>query len=933
MSRITEKRGALGSWSVKFKTETPKTIRDGLEFFDHVLITPTWVDPRTVKEAGVLAAAKYTGVLYVRDFEETNTVSGFGLAAWLGDSEDKGNNFETDVTIQATDDFQTAIETAYPEPRPLAIGTIHSPTSTSGHKITIRFGMSPRQALDKVSSAFGTEYRINPDFTIDFGTQSELYPTTDAPKATLVRKGAGHDPNLDSMPIRDAELKEDRKGYATRSIVVAEGVGPATAIASHDLDPGTTFVDPQGNTLIKKKIVSSSSTDSGFAPTQAQLQLARAAKLHREYRLNVEDMELRGRYEVGDTIFLYDPDSRAVDTTNPQRFRGRVIYPVSIRLEGQEGPITKKNGVYHRKADGTIVDITEYIDFADGSIELQVGAFARKLVDINEQVGPRLSSDPLVPNTPEITSNSSLAYVDNNGERRARITITWDTPTNEDGSAVVDGSHYSIRLRKDGDTAWDRRSVDWGENELEVNDLSVGLDYEFQIRAVDSANPPNRSDWSATTTVTANQDTTPPDTPAAPLVSGRPQQVQVKHELGLASGGTFNLPDDLEWLRVYGDTSDDFTPGPGNYLGRIGANKTHLRNAIPVLGEFQITTTAEMWFKVKAVDKSGNQSIPSGASPVTAELWENANIGSLNVGKLTAGTITASVKILGPEIIGGRMATADTGPRVELQDTNVDSIFFWTDDPDEANTPGQMNSQIVGSGSSRALLLAMRSPDVVGKELQNARFFARSPEVGTGVGARSEAQVTDSVGDVRGWLDIQVGEARLAGGIAGKPSYYGEVVLQDTSKITGGLAHLAVMDISGVRTGFVALKNDIVIAGLEGNRRIQVTPTRIEMVDDSDGLVAAFTNTETDFFKNVNMNGWDILGASDITGSQVTVNSDGQTQLSSGGSTKFWVDNSGGGGNSTDIVAFIPAAGGFRRLNVGVADSQAVGRRAVWFPN
>jgi hypothetical protein len=80
---------------------------------------------------------------------------------------------------------------------------------------------------------------------------------------------------------------------------------------------------------------------------------------------------------------------------------------------------------------------------------------------------------------------------------------------------------------------------------------------------------------------------------------------------------------------------------------------------VPAVGTFQVESTENIWVKVIAVDRSGNQSPPSASVQSSATLIDSAHISDLTVSKLTAGTLTAAV------ILAGSIKTATSGARVE----------------------------------------------------------------------------------------------------------------------------------------------------------------------------------------------------------------------------------------------------------------------------
>jgi hypothetical protein len=106
---------------------------------------------------------------------------------WLGDEDHKGKVIETKLVLTAK--TLTQCLTAVLPPA-VTLGTIHDPggTYTGTHQ-----WQTPRDALDIITAAFGVEYRVNGDGTLDVGTPAQLYNTT-APDSIITAHGrrAGH---------------------------------------------------------------------------------------------------------------------------------------------------------------------------------------------------------------------------------------------------------------------------------------------------------------------------------------------------------------------------------------------------------------------------------------------------------------------------------------------------------------------------------------------------------------------------------------------------------------------------------------------------------------------------------------------------------------------------------------------------------------------
>jgi hypothetical protein len=212
---------------------------------------------------------------------------------------------------------------------------------------------------------------------------------------------------------------------------------------------------------------------------------------------------------------------------------------------------------------------------------------------------------------------------------------------------------------------WQTTFVGWGTNAFTIMELTPGVKYELQIRAVDGAIPPNQSAWSASSLVDTVGDLTAPSTPALPEVHGSTIAIQVIHRLGKASGGIFNLEPDIDHLAVHVGTTSSFSPSSVNKVGELIATAGMVQQSIAAIGTFQIADIGNVYVKVVAVDRAGNKSAPSGAVLAAPDLIDDQYISNLSVSKLTAGTITADT-ILAAEILVG------AGGNIGLREGSLD---------------------------------------------------------------------------------------------------------------------------------------------------------------------------------------------------------------------------------------------------------------------
>lgn len=699
----------LGSWSVTLREETPREILDRLGYFGHVAMISGRVNPAEYGD-NLLTMAKYVGVLTKREFDDIKRIGGQGMAVWLSDSDGKGEVFESPVSITGKTFAQT-ITTLMSGSTAVVVGTLYSVAGTySGTHVW----QSRGKAIDYVCSTMGAEWRVNGDATLDAGPIANLFKTT--PDCVIVRRDAGRDLTLTGL-TGDMQLSRDVEDFTTRVVLLAEGEGQATSTGSADI-LSNPYLDIRGNPVKRTRLISESETSTGNAEARAQLQLNRFTGTRNALRLAAQDIEVDGSFEVGDYVWVYDPDAGLYDTSNEVTFRGQRINPIKLRAVEASWPITSSMTVAYRHQDGSWLDLTAYFLPESGGTSIGVGELGRSLTNSGtEPVGPRPIPDTTIPGAVTwVLPFTTGVYLDGLGNTRARILASWNLPLNADGSTILDGSHYEIRYGVSPATTWQTVFAPWGDLQAQILDLSPGVTYDFQIRAVDLAG--NQGAWSTTVTATANPDTIPPSTPAPPTVAGSRLAIQITHTLGKASGGTYNLELDLDHLEVHVGSSTGFTPDNTTLKGKVSAHAGMIAAGIPAVGTVDVEETTTRYVKVIAVDQAGNRSSPSTAATATALLIDDAHISSLTASKITAGTISADL------IIGARIKTSDTGARAEL------------------NTSGfQMFN------GSNTLLVSLQSSGV---------FFMRSATSGARIDISnvSGLQIYNSGGTRTAWLDV-----------------------------------------------------------------------------------------------------------------------------------------------------------------------------------
>ena len=716
-----------GSWSVTLSPDTPRTIIDALQYYQHVVVSTGRHNP-ALEGASLFTSGRFTGVITGLDFQTENQgrgpiISGDCMATWLGNGSKVGPVVEGNNTpgssgngaIFTSAAYSTVVNTLVGVSS-LHVGTIYgmpAPATYTGTFIwaTVADALSSF-ATQVTQGALPTqiaEWRANNNATVDFGPVASLYRTT--PITAIVPNAPGLD-----MSVRGldgvAELIEDVKDYTTRVVVLASGSGASTAVGvanSADVGASVPYKDFYGSTVKMTRMISASGVSSVNATVSAQAALIPYTTPADQVRLSSSEYDIKGDLQCGDYVWLYDPDAGFIDTTGANEivFRGQRINPTKQRVIQVDWPVTSDMTVAYRDQNGNWYDLTDYIQFEDGTAtNLTVGGYNRNLVSTTEPVGSRPIPDNTIPGVPVFGAFSTTVYQGpSDGKTQAQIQVNWSTPANTDGTTMTDLDHYEIQYRPDlgifaqnpsynqlqsaaytynalaalGGTYrqlipqtvanWKVTFVAGGVNTLLIQELTPGVEYDFQIRAVDTADPPNYGAWSATTVFQANVDTIPPPTPDAPTVASNMASVQVTWDCGTSDGGTYTQPVDLNHIEVHGSYDPLFTPTSATKLGNVQANIGNITGRIPVVASFAIPPgqppAQNMYIKLIAVDTAGNKSNPSVSAGSTATLWSNAYITDLSVSKLTAGTVTASI------ILGGVIETGTSGQRVAMDSTGI----------------------------------------------------------------------------------------------------------------------------------------------------------------------------------------------------------------------------------------------------------------------
>ena len=583
-----------------------------------------------------------------------------------------------------------------------------APTATTANKkyTGSHYLESAYKAIKTISTSVGSEFKMNNDGTIDVGPASALFTghESNEPEAIIVRRLSGQDPSIKGYEGFDLTTEFNAEDYVSRVELIASNYGKDVNLGQADAKD-TPYKDLHGNTLERIQILSENDIPDTMRDIRAEAYLNEYNKIDRTLNVGLADYDISGDVNVGDIIYVYDPEVGFEDTAtdaaleNRDKFevtyQGQILNPVKIRIMGLSFPIATGMGVYYRDKDGNYTDVTDYTNFEVGSTQIEVGSTTR---NINEDlrgsasvIGVAASNEFTVPDAPTAFTAAVGTYQDGSGRPFAFANLSWTEPTNTNGSRITDGNMYRVRYRQvtdvDGNnlidsadnqvTDYEYLTVEFGTTAVVIKGLGPNNTYEFGVACID-----NSGFSGGFAVITAQQmptDSTVPPQPTPPentfgSIASNAARVQITHKLGAAktvdgdvisSPTNFTLPRDIDHLNVYRGTTSSFTISASNFVGEIQARAGHIDGNITAVQSFDISTAGGAYYRVTAVDVAGNESDPSTAVQVTEELIgtqyiEDAAITTIKVGEaqitdakidtLTASKITAGT-ISGKEII------------------------------------------------------------------------------------------------------------------------------------------------------------------------------------------------------------------------------------------------------------------------------------------
>ena len=779
---VTEKLMAPGQFNLTLNKETtPNNIINQIDAWGHIVIVPGDLNVQEFSDSTLLDSARYTGIVYSLEMgdESTVLVNGQGLVAYLGDGDTRGmpiaqtggasgvrayNNKTLEQTLDGTGTPKGILRQENGSQGPIRKGTITEPTDNSTYTGK-HYTESVLKALQFICQDLGVEFKISTKGLLDAGPSATLFSghTTD-PTAIIVRGQTGEDPNITGLSTTSLIAQYDASEFVSSVELIGSKYGKEANIGNATVSSNP-YNDLFGEDLLRTQYISEPQTQAGLKADRASAYLNELNLVKKQLNVSLDEYDIAGDFVVGDKIFIFDPDIGFVDTEADRIadgrsslyetvYQGQVLNPTKIRILGITWPIKSGYGVFYRKSDGTYLELTDYCLWEDGDVQLEIGDVAPTISESLgfsgysvDQVG---GHDKSVPSAPSNLTTVAGTYSDGNGISKAFIKMTWQEPTNEDGTTITDGDQYRLRWRvvqdTDGNNIIDTNdnqvseyvysAVAFDTREFIIYDLSPNLYYEVGVAALDLSG--FDSDFTTVSSVQTPADAGAPNKPDTfATIASNPLRVQFIHNLGQAKDSdgnavspvvNFTLAKDIHHLNIYGSTTQGFdleynsttkkVTQTGFKIGELVATSAHIQNSIAAVGYIDLDNADTHYFRVTAVDSSGNESEPSDEQSGNADLVDSQNIANLAVtnalianaaitdlkvadvsaGKVTAGTISGQTIILD--------ASGDTGNDSIIKSSNyVTGSTGWAINSDgsaefrNATIRGSLNASDITAGT------------------------------------------------------------------------------------------------------------------------------------------------------------------------------------------------------------------------------------------
>lgn len=392
------------------------------------------------------------------------TLTGPGLEWWMGDDDKHGNiRFARQYTGETTDQIVANLLLREDGSHALNAGVLNVGNVFDSFAINYE---SARAAVQRLALETLTEYRVNPDGTLDW--MGNLTPQTFfAVRSVVLAEAAG---TIDA-PI---DYKPSAFAVVGRVFALGAGEGSSVIVAESDAVLPAEWLDYNGGPFQRDMVIDAPSATT-LSETQAvadgQLGLNSSERISAQCKISRAD--LLGDFYVGDTVYAYQPLLLEDDTQNVV-YENNIYPAIALRVTQLDIDMGPDWRCLIRNPDGTKTDITDFVIWQPKTeATVYLAGDPDKFYDIGLNSGQKLTdlrrvdqpSDTLAPAAPAGLSITGANYKDHEGNTRSELVCDWTAVTeNADGSSITDLAGYTIRYRRISQASTDP----WDSNDYKL---------------------------------------------------------------------------------------------------------------------------------------------------------------------------------------------------------------------------------------------------------------------------------------------------------------------------------------------------------------------------------------------------------------------------------------------------------------------------------
>lgn len=354
---ITEYLMKPGAFAFRLLPSAPYAVLNAVREFDHLVVTPTWLDPTAISDLTILANAIYSGPITGKP--TPHSFEGASWNWWLGTDDGLGAIYETPVANSTA----TTLSTWIGQLRPNSVGA-GSVTDTGTNLAYSYQWATPREALDHLCRCVGAEWRVNPNGNLDAAAPATLHANYTTPKVVFANKPEGREGSYVGFNIVNSNKSRDINGYATR-VVVAGKAGDGAVVATGAANGAAVYNNPRGFAVALTRLVNAPDVPAANTSAYATNVLGMFSSLRRSITIQTKGYAAPINVKCGDSIYIYDPRAYLSDSANQIQWRGEIIFPLKLRCLGYTWPLQRGMGVYARTSAGAYTDLTRFVQWED----------------------------------------------------------------------------------------------------------------------------------------------------------------------------------------------------------------------------------------------------------------------------------------------------------------------------------------------------------------------------------------------------------------------------------------------------------------------------------------------------------------------------------------------------------------------------------------